>query len=84
MFLLFADDVVSFSYIVIGLKTQIIILYSTAKHLDLIVNVDKSNIVVFRNEGGGGASGSERSVFVVVVVLFVCLFVFLVTRNLQL
>ncbi len=51
LILLFADDVVLFSDSVIGLQTQLNILYCTAKRLDMIVNLDKSNIVVFRNGG---------------------------------
>ena len=34
-----------------SLQTQLNILFNTAKRLDLIVNLDKSNIVVFRNGG---------------------------------
>ena len=49
--LLFADDVVLLSDSVFGLQTQLNILFNTAKRLDLIVNLDKSNIVVFRNGG---------------------------------
>ena len=51
LILLFADDVVLFSDSVIGLQTQLNILYCTANRLDMIVNLDKSNIVVFRNGG---------------------------------
>ena len=51
LILLFADDVVLFSDSVISLQTQLNILYCTAKRLDMIVNLDKSNIVVFGNVG---------------------------------
>ena len=36
---------------IIGLQNQLNILYDVAKRLDLIVNLDKSNVVVFRNGG---------------------------------
>ena len=48
---LFADDVVLLSDSVFGLQTQLNVLFNTAKRLDLIVNLNKSNIVVFRNRG---------------------------------
>ena len=51
LILLFADDVVLFSDSVIGLQTHLNILYCTAERLDVILNLDKSNIVVFRNGG---------------------------------
>ena len=51
LILSFADDVVLLSDSVFGLQTQLIVLFNTAKRLDLIVNLDKSNIVVFRNGG---------------------------------
>ena len=51
LILLFADDVVLLSDSVIGLQTQLNVLFNTAKRLDLIVNLNKSNIVVFRNRG---------------------------------
>ena len=51
LILLFADDVVLLSDSVFGLQTQLNIMFNTAKRLDLIVNLDKSNIVVFRNGG---------------------------------
>ena len=44
--LLFTDDVVLLSD-----RCQLNVLFNTAKRLDLIVNLDKSNIVVFRNGG---------------------------------
>ena len=52
---------------VIGLKTQLSSLFSAASRLQLKVNMDKSNIVVFRKAGGGGGGGylgaRERWVF---------------------
>ena len=51
LILLFADDVVLLPDSVFGLQTQLNVLFNTAKRLDLIVNLDKSNIVVFRNGG---------------------------------
>ena len=68
LILLFADDVVLLSDSVFGLQTQLNVLFNTAKRLDLIVNLDKSNIVVFRN--GGHLALNESGV--------------LVTRNLKL
>ena len=49
--LLFADDVILMSDSVCGLQNQLNILYETANRLGLVVNLDKSNIVVFRNGG---------------------------------
>ena len=49
--LLFADDVILMSDSVCGLQNQLNIFYETANHLGLVVNLDKSNIVVFRNGG---------------------------------
>ena len=49
--LLFADDVILMSDSVCGLQNQLNILYETANHLGLVVNLDDSNIVVFRNGG---------------------------------
>ena len=49
LILLFANDVVLFSDSVIGLQAQLNIMCCTAKRLDMIVNLDKSNIIVFRN-----------------------------------
>ena len=51
LILLVADDVVLLSDSDIGLQTQLNVLYNTVKRLDLIVNLDKSNILVFRNGG---------------------------------
>ena len=48
---LFADDVVLLSYTPIGLQHQLNLLARNADALDLTVNLEKSNIVVFRNGG---------------------------------
>ena len=57
LILLFADDVVLVSDTVVGLQRQLNILGSVAERLDLIVNLDKSDIIIFRN--GGHISSSE-------------------------
>ena len=49
--LLFADDIVLLSETIIGLQTQLNSLYRAAMQLQLKVNMDKSNIVVFRKGG---------------------------------
>ena len=56
--MLFADDVVLLSYTVIGLQQQLNILRDTAKKLGLVVNLQKSNMVVFRN--GGHIAAREK------------------------
>ena len=48
---MFADDVILASYTVCGLQNQLKILWETAERLGLAVNLDKSNIIVFRNGG---------------------------------
>jgi CRISPR/Cas system-associated protein endoribonuclease Cas2 len=53
--LLLADDVVLFSETPVGLQRQINSLELAATNLELKVNMDKSNIVVFRNGGYLGA-----------------------------
>ena len=58
LILLFADDVVLVSDSVIGLQSQLNILHDTASKLDLMVNLEKSNIVVFRN--GGHLAAREK------------------------
>jgi hypothetical protein len=50
LILLFADDVALFSDTIVGLQTQLNVMYNTAMRLDLVVNLDKSN-VFFRNGG---------------------------------
>ena len=47
LMLLFADDTVLLFETVIGLQTQLSSLFSAASRLQLKVNMDKSNIVVF-------------------------------------
>ena len=49
--MLFADDVVLLSYTPVGLQHQLNMLARNADSFDLIVNLDKSNIFVFRNGG---------------------------------
>ena len=49
--LLLADDVVLFSETVIGLQTQLNSLFRAAANLNLTVNINKSNIIVFRKGG---------------------------------
>ena len=51
LILLFADDVALLSDSAVGLQKQLDILYDTCKNLDLSVNLEKSNIIVFRNGG---------------------------------
>ena len=51
LILLFADDIALISDSVGGLQTQLNILYDISIRLDLVVNLDKSNIVIFRNGG---------------------------------
>ena len=46
------------SYTVIGLQQQLNILRDTAKKLGLVVNSQKSNVVVFRN--GGHIAAREK------------------------
>ena len=53
--LLFADDMILISETVVGLQTQINSLFSAASRLQLKVNMNKSNIVVFRKGGYLGA-----------------------------
>ncbi len=59
--MLFADDIVLLSETVIGLQTQLNSLYNAASRLELKVNMDKSNIVVFRK--GGYLSSREKWVY---------------------
>ena len=58
LIMLFADDVVLLSYTVIGLQQQLSIVRDTAKKLGLVVNSQKSNVVVFRN--GGHIAAREK------------------------
>ena len=59
--LLFADDMILLSETVIGLQMQLNNLFSAASRLQLKVNMNKSNIVVFRKVGDLGAR--ERWVY---------------------
>jgi hypothetical protein len=59
--LLLADDVILMSETVIGLQTQLNNLQHAACELDLKVNMNKSNIIVFRK--GGYLGARERWVF---------------------
>lgn len=38
-------------YCLIGLQSQLNILYKTAKHLEVVVTMKKSNVVIFMNVG---------------------------------
>ena len=49
--LLFADDIVLLSDTTVGLQNQLDVLARNCARLDLHVNLDKSNIVIFRNGG---------------------------------
>ena len=51
LIMLFADDVILLSFTITGLQHQLNILNDTANNLGLVVNLSKSNIVVFRNGG---------------------------------
>ena len=59
--LLFADDRILISETVIGLQTQLNTLFSAASRLQLKVNMNKSNIVVFRK--GGYLGARERWIY---------------------
>eukprot|EP00745_Piridium_sociabile_P014995 TRINITY_DN220_c0_g1_i2.p1 TRINITY_DN220_c0_g1~~TRINITY_DN220_c0_g1_i2.p1 ORF type:complete len:782 (+),score=58.82 TRINITY_DN220_c0_g1_i2:69-2414(+) len=56
--LLFADDIILLSISVVGLQRQLNSLYTAASRLELKVNMDKTNIVVFRK--GGYLARSEK------------------------
>ena len=49
--LLFADDILLLSETAVGLQNQLNILYRSSEKLQLKVNFDKSNIIVFRKGG---------------------------------
>ena len=49
--MLFADDIILLSDTFIGLQHQLNNLQQQADKLNLTVNLDKSNILVFRNGG---------------------------------
>ena len=46
LFFLFADDVVLMSDSVFGLQTQLNVLWSSSRKLNMRVNLEKSNVVV--------------------------------------
>ena len=56
--MLFAEGVFLLSYTVIGLQQQLSILRDTAKKLGRVVNLQKSNVVVFGN--GGQIASREK------------------------
>ena len=56
--LLFADDLTLLASTVIGLQNQLNALFVAAKRLGLTVNLDKSNVMVFRK--GGYLAAKER------------------------
>ena len=51
LIMLFADGVILLSFTITGLQHQLYILNDTANNLGLVVNLSKSNVVVFRNGG---------------------------------
>ena len=59
--LLFADDMILLSETVIGLQTQLNSLFSAVSRLQLKVNMNKSNMVVFRK--GGYLGARERWIY---------------------
>ena len=61
LILLFADDIVLCAHSETGLQTQLNVFCDSARRLDLIVNLVKSNIVVFRN--GGFLTTREKCFF---------------------
>lgn len=61
LILMFADDIILISDSVCGLQNQLNILWDSSRRLGLEVNLDKSNIVVFRN--GGHLALRERWVY---------------------
>ena len=61
LILLFADDVVLVSDTVVGLQNQLNLLCQVSKRLDLVINLDKSDIVIFRK--GGFLSTREKWFF---------------------
>ena len=56
--LMFADDVVLVSDTIPGLQNQLNILYTFSEHAGLKINLDKTNIVVFRR--GGRLARNEK------------------------
>ena len=59
--MLFVDDVVLLSNTTVGLQQQLSVLRDTAQRLHLVVNFEKSQVVVFRN--GGYIAAREKWLF---------------------
>ena len=82
LILLFADDVALIADSIGGLQNQLNILHEVAIKLDLEVNLNKSNIVVFRN--GGHLAKTEKWLFngenMLVVNAYKYLGIFLTTK----
>ena len=55
--LMFADDIALLSSTPVGLQSQLNVFYEVANRLGLLVNLEKTKIVVFRN---GGLSGKGK------------------------
>ena len=55
---MFADDIALLSSTPVGLQNQMNVLYEVANRLGLLVNLEKTKIVVFRN--GGYLARAER------------------------
>ena len=51
LIMLFADDVVLLSNTIVGIQQQLSVLRDTAERLHLVVNLDKSQVVIFRKGG---------------------------------
>lgn len=60
---LFEDTVAVFSYTVIGLQNQLNTLCRRAQHLDLVENMKKSNVVIFRS--GSHVARQENGIMMV-------------------
>ena len=73
--MLLADDVILVSETVVGLQTQLNSLQHAASELELKVNVNKSNIIVFRK--GGYIGARERWTYSGVVMPVVNVFKYL-------
>ena len=80
--LLLADDIILCSETVVGLQNQLNILQRAARRLHLIVNLDKSNIIVFRKGGylGEKEKWSYDGKMMPVVNVYKYLGIFLSTR----
>ena len=51
LIMLFADDIVLLANTIVGHQQQLNVLRDTAKRLHLVVNFEKSQVVIFRNGG---------------------------------